>query len=217
VVGVDVYGRHGVSLIKGAPGSFSVLYPSERDETKAITLSAVYGTTAYAMAQKLDKRPDEAQDIIDRYFESYPSVLEMMLKAHETVKRDGQVKSLFGRIRRLPEGLTIPKRYGKTSHKELPYQARGILNVAVNFPIQSTGSGIINRASIAFYNAVRAEGITGCHLVMQVHDELVVECWDKDTQRVAELLQHAMETTTVLPGVQLKAKPVIAKNLKDLK
>lgn len=218
VVGMGVFDRSGVGLIKGAEGSFSVLYPDERDTTKEFTLSSVYGTTAPALAQKLGVRIDQAQEMIDKYFERFPDVLQMMLNAHETVKREGKAKNLFGRIRRVPDAMAIPKLYGKNvKHKDLPYQARSMLNLGVNFPIQSTGSGIINRASIAFYNAVRSEGVQGCHIVMQVHDELIVECFEQDAERVAAIMRKCMEETTLLPGVALIAKPVIARNLKDLK
>ncbi len=136
----------------------------------------------------------------------------MMLEAHEFAKKQGYVTNLFGRKRRLPEALFIGKQYGKVKHWDLPYEARGLLNQACNFRIQSTGASIVNRAAIAFYNACQEAGLE-CKLVSQIHDELVAECNEEDAEMVSTLLQSAMEHTTILPGVSLEAIPRITKTL----
>ena len=122
---------------------------------------------------------------------------------------------MFGRPRRVPQAKTIPKIYGDIDHAELPYEARKMLNLAVNHRIQSTGASIVNRASIAFLTRCRAERLNA-RLVLQVHDSLVAECLEGRAERVKALLQDAMENTTVLEGVKLEAIPKIGKTLADV-
>lgn len=84
--------------------------------------------------------------------------------------------------------------------------------MACNFRIQSTGASIVNRAAIAVHNGCKEANIS-CNMVSQIHDELVLECSESDADMVKDLLQMAMETTTMLPGVKLEAIPRITKNL----
>lgn len=139
----------------------------------------------------------------------------MMLESHKMAKRDGQVKNLFGRPRRMPEAKRITKLYGDVDHAELPYEARNLLNLAVNHRIQSTGASIVNRATIAFHKFKTMAGID-CRLVCQVHDSLIVECNHEDAEGVLALLQEAMENTVTLPGVPLEAIPKIGNNLAEV-
>ncbi len=139
----------------------------------------------------------------------------MMLDSHETAKNHGRVTNLFGRPRRIPEARRITKLYGNKDHADLPYEARSLLNLAVNFRIQSTGASIVNRAAIRFYDNCRKAGISA-RLVVQVHDSLVAECFENDAEEVSLLLQDAMENTTVLPGINLEAVPKIGNNLAEV-
>ncbi len=140
----------------------------------------------------------------------------MMLNAHTKVRKDGFVTNLFGRKRRLPEALNIDKYYGKkTLHADLPYTARGLLNQAVNFPIQSSGGSIVNRASIMFDNNRKLAEID-CQIVCQVHDSLVVECNESDAETVSILLQDALENAVPLKGISFEAIPKIGKSLAEV-
>lgn len=217
VIGMEVFEKFDCSPVKDAPDSFATKYPKLRDLSKVIALSAVYGTTAPKMAPAIGKSMDEAQEIIDSYFEKFPDVLKLMLSSHEEVKKDGQVVNLYGRPRRMKEAISIPRIYGKTAHAKLPYEARKMLNLSVNHKCQSSGASIINRAAIRFLELVAEAEIQDCHLVLNVHDELVVECRKEDAEAVSALLKYAMENTVTLPGVDLVAIPVVATNLKDLK
>jgi DNA polymerase I-like protein with 3'-5' exonuclease and polymerase domains len=217
VIGMEVFEKYDCSPVKDDPDSFATKYPKLRDLSKVIALSAVYGTTAPKMAPAIGKTMDEAQEIIDSYFEKFPGVHRFMLNSHEEVKDTGRSLNLFGRPRRMPGAESIRKIYGKTAHNRLPYEVRKMLNLSVNHKCQSTGASIINRAAIEFLRLVKEAGLVDVLLVLNVHDELVVECREEDSADVSLLLQHAMQHTCVLPDVDLLAVPVIAKNLKDLK
>jgi DNA polymerase-1 len=219
VVGAPVFGRYDCSLVKDDkdPNCFAVKYAADRDAAKVVALSSVYGTTAPKMAPAIGRTMDQAQEIIDTYFEQFPDVLKFMLDTHEEVKRNGFVTNSYGRPRRMPAAMDIPAIYGKTPHARLPYEARKMLNLSVNHKCQSTGASIINRCAIKFLNLIKEAGIEGCYLVLNVHDELVVECFEEDQDDVKAILKYAMEETCTLPGVALVAIPVVAKNLRDLK
>lgn len=218
VIGVEVFEKFGCSLKKDDKNSFAKLYPELRQIAKVVALSATYGTTAPKMALAINKSKEEAQEIIDLYFEKFPGVKALMLESHAAAKNSGVASSLFGRLRRMPDALSFNEIYGeKTKHGDLPYEARNTLNLAVNHRIQATGASIVNRASIAFLKLIEECNITDCTVVMQVHDELIVECKTEDSELVRDILKVAMEETTLLPGVELVAEPKIASNIGDLK
>jgi DNA polymerase-1 len=217
VIGKEVFNKPDSSVFKDDPQSFAKLYPDLRQIAKVISLAATYGTTAAKLATMLKRPIDECQTIIDKYFDKFPSVLLFMLTCHTDAKTRGEVKSLFGRPRRIPEAMEIEKYYRGKEHHELPYIERKWLNLAVNHVVQSTAASIVNRTVIAFSDAIRAYGLEGVNIVLQVHDELVAECPENMASTVKNILQECMEKTIKLPGVKLQAEPKIAKNLADLK
>lgn len=229
VVGAPTFGVYDCTLKKDdAPDSFPVKYKKLRDVAKVIALATPYGTTAPQMANEialkagLTKSIDECQDIINDYFENYPGVHKLMLDSHEQVKAHGVVYNLFGRPRRVPEALHITRLYGSTPHGELPRQVRNLLNLAMNHPIQSTGASIMNRSAIAAWLMVRAlahEDLAwrSVRIVLQVHDELILEGPEALRDLMIIILKDAMENTVTLPGVALIAEPKAAYNLADLK
>lgn len=213
VIGMGVFDKNDCTPQKdGSPKAFGILYKSLRDASKVVALASTYGATAHQLSPTVGRSVEDTQQIIDNYFESFPGVAQMMLDSHEVAKKDGQVLNLFGRPRRIPEAKKVGKLYGNLTHAELPYEARNLLNLAVNHRIQSTAASIVNRAAIQFYNNCKKIGIN-CKIVLQVHDELVVECDDVDAEVVSELLQESMENTTPLEGVRLEAIPWRGKTL----
>lgn len=218
VIGIPMFQKEGVSEFKNAENSFAEKYAKLRDISKQFALATPYGTGAWTQSRKLGMPIQECQTIIDRYFQTYPKVELMMLESHEMAKSKGVVYSLYGRPRRIPEAMKIGRIYGEfTAHEDLDYAQRTLLNLGMNHRVQSSAASIVNRAMIEFHKIIALTGITQCWIVLQVHDEIIVECKEHDSTQVAEILRNVMENTTILPGVKLEAKPVIAKNLADLK
>jgi DNA polymerase-1 len=221
-IGVEVFGRYGCSLEKDAEGSFAKLFPEERFDSKTIALAATYGATAHRLAKSTGKSVEDTQEILNAYFEKFPSVKAMMLDSHEQAKKLGKVYSLFGRPRRMPEAKQIGKLFGNVTHEELPYEYRNLLNLSVNHRIQSTAASIMNRAGIALVQSRSELGQSNAlwnevKIVMQVHDELIIEGPKELEAEMIELLKYCMESTVELPGVALVAEPKAATNLADLK
>lgn len=222
VIGIEVFEKHGCSLKKDDKNSFAKLYPELRNISKVVALSSTYGTTAAKMAPSVGKSINEAQAIIHSYFQKFPSVRDLMLDAHEDAKQHGVVYNLFGRPRRIPEAKNIEQIYGVASHDELPYNIRNILNLAINHKIQSTGASIMNRAAIAITKecskrATVNKSFNDVKLVLQVHDELILEGPEHLMDEMCLILKTCMENTVKLPGVDLIADPKVAINLADLK
>lgn len=216
IVGIEIFDKHdSLPLKEGHPDAFGVKYKKLRHVSKEIALASAYGATPFQLAPKTGKSINDTSEDMRKYFERFPGVKTMMLEAHKLVKEYGYVKNLFGRIRRLPDACSIVKLYGNIDHAELPYNARKLLNMACNQRIQGTAGGIINRASIDFNKKKKLAGIDA-RIVMQVHDELIIECNEENANDIALLLQDSMENTNTLPGVKLEAIPRISKDLSKL-
>ncbi len=218
VVGAPVFGKDGLSLFKDDENSFAKKFPKLRDHSKIFGLATPYGRTARQQAAAMGMEVEEAQELIDRYFNTYPHVEIMMLESHEMAKKDGVVYNLFGRPRRIPAAQSITKIYGNTSHGDLPYEARTLLNLAMNHRVQSTGASIMNRAAIKIWKVCRDKAQNDpkyfeVKIVLQVHDQLVLECPESLGKEVSDILQDGMEQTTRLPGVQLLAEPFMSTDL----
>lgn len=218
VIGMEVYGKTDCIPRKdGSPDAFGIKYKKLRDLSKVIALASTYGATAHQLAPTTGKSIDDTAEDIANYFEAFPGVAQMMLNSHSEAKKQGYVSTLFGRRRRIPEATKIDQIYGKRLHADLPYEPRSMLNLAVNHKIQGTGASICNRALIKYCEDRDQAGITGAPVVMQVHDEIIVECNEEDAENVSILLQNAMETAVILPTIDLEAIPKSAKTLADLK
>lgn len=216
VVGAPIFGKEDCSMIKSDPNSFAKKHEDLRNISKAFALATPYGTSAFQQAQKLGLPQKRCQEIIDNYLSRYSSVYEMMLESYDMVLTHGVVYNLYGRPRRLPAGLEIREIYGDVDHGELPYEARNILNSAMNFRVQGSAGSIVNRAMIRFFNRMRELGLDA-KLVIQVHDEIIVECRVEDVEIVKVELKNAMEKTTTLPGVELIAEPHASTIMAELK
>lgn len=217
VVGMEVFGKYDCTPHKEGMNAFGVKYPALRKAAKELALASTYGSSAWQLKSKLGKSEQDTQADIDRYFESFPKVAQMMLDSHKQAQTEGQVTSIYGRPRRLPLAKRIQKLYGNIPHRELPYEARNILNLAVNHQIQSTAASVCNRSMIKFVTDVKSLNLQNCSIISQIHDEIIVECNESDAEMVAAILQNSMETAVSLPGVSLEAIPNVAKNIGDLK
>lgn len=222
VVGAPIFGKEGMSTFKDDPNGFAKKFPQLRDKAKVVALATPYGRTAGQQAMSMGISRDEAQQLIDRYFAAYPKVELMMLESHEAVKKDGVVFNLYGRPRRIPEAQGIDRLYGPVSHAELPYQIRTLLNLGMNHRVQSTAASIMNRAAIACWKTIKElaeidERWNEVKIVLQVHDELILEGPEALSKEMCQVLKVSMEDTVTLPGVQLIAEPKVGRSLAELK
>jgi DNA polymerase-1 len=158
----------------------------QRRAAKAINFGLIYGMSAFGLAKQLNIGRYEAQDYIDVYFTRYPGVKLYMDQTRELAHERGYVETVFGRRLYLPE---INSRNGQRRQ----YAER----TAINAPMQGTAADIIKRAMISVDAALSASRIDA-KVVMQVHDELVVEVLEKDVEALADLLRMEMEKAASL-------------------
>jgi DNA polymerase-1 len=166
--------------------ALDAVLPDQRRAAKAINFGLIYGMSAFGLAKQLNIGRFEAQDYIDVYFSRYPGVKVYMDETRELAHDRGYVETVFGRRLYLPE---INSRNGQRRQ----YAER----TAINAPMQGTAADIIKRAMIAVDRALTASRVEAS-VVMQVHDELVVEVLQKDVETVAELLRTEMQQAATL-------------------
>lgn len=216
VVGMTTFSKSDCTPFKeGSPDAFGVKYRALRQVAKVIALAATYGAEAPRIAALLGISIQQAQEILDNYFESFPSVRQFMLDSHKEAISQGFVKTMFGRVRRLPEALDIGTKYRGIPKNKLPAKLKNLLNLSVNFKVQGATGSIMNLSTIAFRNALIERDIPA-KIILQVHDSLVAETDREHAEIVAELMQHAMEHTVQLPGVALVAEPKIGYDLSEV-
>lgn len=178
--------------------------PIMRSRAKAVNFGIVYGIGAFSLAKDIGVSNKEASQYIKNYLAHYSGVDEYMKNVVEKAKRDGYVETMFGRRRYLPE-LTSGK------HMLRAFGER----VARNMPIQGTAADIIKIAMIKVNERIKKEGLRA-RLILQVHDELIVESPQDESMRVAMLLQEEMENAVSL-AVPLTADSAIGKTWYDAK
>ena len=158
----------------------------ERRKAKTANFGIIYGISAFGLSQRLDIPRKEAKEIIEGYFASYPKVKEYMDRVVEEAKRDGYVSTIFGRRRYLND---IASRNAV---------ARGLAERnAVNAPIQGSAADIMKIAMICVSRRFREEGIRS-KVILQVHDELVVDMLRSEQERVIAIVTEAMESAAAL-------------------
>jgi len=181
--GVDVHRATAAEVFGVALGEVE---PDQRRAAKAINFGLIYGMSAFGLAKQLNIGRYEAQDYIDTYFARYPGVQAYMESTREQAREKGYVETVFGRRLYLPE---INARNGQRRQ----YAER----TAINAPMQGTAADIIKRAMITVDKALSASKLDA-RVVMQVHDELVVEVLEKDVEALADLLRIEMEQAAEL-------------------
>ena len=155
--------------------------PLQRSHAKAVNFGIVYGISAFSLAQDIGVFQSEAKAYMDSYFAKYHGVRDYMKRIVEQAKADGYVTTLFGRRRDLPEL--------KSSNFNLRSFGE---RVALNMPIQGTAADIIKAAMVRVDARMRAEGLEA-KLLLQVHDELIVECPAAEAETVRAILIEEME------------------------
>ncbi len=157
-----------------------------RSAAKAVNFGIVYGISDFGLARNVGITRNEAKDFIARYFAHYPGVKEYMDKAVRDGYANGYAATLYGRRRRLAE-LKSPNAQVRNFGER----------AAMNTPIQGTAADIIKAAMVRAHKELKQSG-TGARLILQVHDELLVEAPEDTADQVAKLLQSCMENVITL-------------------
>ena len=158
----------------------------ERRRAKTANFGIIYGISAFGLSQRLEIPRKEAREIIDGYFASYPRVKEYMDRVVEKAKEEGFVSTIFGRRRYLND---------INSHNAV---ARGLAERnAVNAPIQGSAADIMKIAMIDVHRRFAAEGIRS-RVILQVHDELVVDMLRSEQEQVVRIVTECMESAARL-------------------
>uniref|UniRef100_UPI0025DA8822 DNA polymerase n=1 Tax=uncultured Oscillibacter sp. TaxID=876091 RepID=UPI0025DA8822 len=178
--------------------------PEMRRRAKAVNFGIVYGISAFSLSQDIGVSVAEAKDYMDAYFATFPGVRHYMDAVVEQAEQNGFVETLFHRRRDLPE-------LNSSNHNLRAFGQR----VALNMPIQGTAADIMKLAMIAVWRRLRTEQ-PAARLVLQVHDELIVECPEQDAAAVAALLEEEMEHVAAL-SVPLTAEAHWGKNWLEAK
>lgn len=178
--------------------------PDMRRGAKAVNFGIVYGISAFSLSQDIGVTVAQAKEFMERYFAAYPGVKQYMLDVVEKAKADGFVETLWHRRRNLPEitsGNFNMRAFGE--------------RVALNMPIQGTAADVMKLAMVRVWERLRREKLQA-KLIMQVHDELIVECPEGEAEQVKKLLREEMENVVSL-SVPLPAEAHSGKNWLEAK
>jgi DNA polymerase-1 len=181
--GEDVH-RATAAEVFGTP--LAEVTAEQRRSAKAINFGLIYGMSAFGLAKQLGIERGEAQAYVDRYFERYPGVRRYMDETRERARRLGYVTTVFGRRLYLPE-------INARNAQRRQYAERS----AINAPMQGTAADIIKRAMIDVA-AWLGDRHPRARLIMQVHDELVIEVPDSDAAQIGAAVSRIMESAAAL-------------------
>jgi DNA polymerase-1 len=170
--------------------------PEQRSASKAVNFGLLYGQGAFALAANIGVSQKEAKAFIERYFERMPRVAAWIEGAKAQASAEGLVRTHWGRIRRITD-------LGSSNRND----QNAALREAVNTIVQGTAADLMRRAMVRLHRALGAEGLRA-RLLLQVHDELLMEAPPKEVERASALLKEAMEGADDLGalGVKLAAE-----------
>ena len=177
---------HAVTASQVFDTPLSEVTPTLRSRAKAVNFGIVYGISAFSLAQDIGVYPNEAKAYMEAYLSKYHGVRDYMEHIKEQARADGYVTTLYGRRREMPELKS--SNFNVRSFGE---------RVALNMPIQGTAADIIKIAMVRVYDRLKAEGLQA-KLLLQVHDELIVECPEEEAEKVSVLLKEEMENAAHL-------------------
>ncbi len=162
-----------------------------RARAKTINFAILYGISRWGLAGRLEVSAEEAQDMIDTYFQRFPGIQRYILETLETVRERGYSQTLFGRKTWFP-------RIGSRNQAE----RQGSERAAINAPIQGTSADIIKRAMVRMLPALEEAGLREVRMLLQVHDELVFELPESDVAAASPVIERVM-AEAALPAVTL--------------
>jgi DNA polymerase-1 len=175
--GEDIHSATAAEVLGKEPAE---LTKDERGIAKMVNFGIIYGISAFGLSENLEIPREEAQTYIDTYLARFPLVQDFIQRTIERCTQDGYATSLFGRRRPVPE-LKASNRQTRSLGERL----------AVNFVMQGTAADIIKKAMVAIHDRLREEGRSS-RLVLQVHDELLVEAPEVELSAVKEILRDEM-------------------------
>lgn len=164
---------------------FEEVTPLQRRNAKAVNFGIVYGISSFGLSQDLSITKKEAEGYIKRYFETYPGIKTFLDGLVEQAKRDGYVTTMFGRRRPVPE-------ISSSNFMQRSFGER----IAMNSPIQGTAADIIKIAMIRVHDRLKNEKLRS-RLVLQVHDELLIETVREEEEEVARILEEEMKLAAI--------------------
>ncbi len=178
ISGEDIHTRTAATVFGIAPNEVT---PEQRKKAKAVNFGIVYGIGEHSLSEDLGISRAEAKKYIDSYLAGFPKVSEYLDEIKNKARNDGYVTTVFGRKRYIPEL--------KASNKNIQHFGE---RVAMNSPIQGTAADIIKLAMIKVDEELKRNGYDA-RLILQVHDELIIEAHRSCAQRVCEILVNCME------------------------
>lgn len=178
--------------------------PDERYRAKAVNFGIIYGLSPFGLAKQLGITQRSARDYIARYFERYGAIQQFIAETVERTKETGYSRTLLGRRRPVHDLKSRNASARKFAER-----------IAVNSPIQGTAADLIKKAMVTADAALRRSGLRA-RMLLQVHDELLLEAPEEECAKAAALVKHEMESAAEL-AVPLVAEVKIGPNWRDLK
>jgi DNA polymerase-1 len=182
--GEDIHSRTAMEM-------FGTVDRDTRGRAKTINFAILYGISRWGLAGRLGTEADEAQAMIDRYFERFPGIQRYIVHTLEQVRERGYSETLFGRKTWFPR---ITSKNGA--------ERQGSERAAINAPIQGTSADIIKRAMVRMNSALAAAGLGHVRMLLQVHDELVFELPEADVAAASDVIRSVMAGAAA-PSVSL--------------
>lgn len=182
--GEDIHARTATEM-------FGEVTRDTRARAKTINFAILYGISRWGLAGRLEVEPDEAQDMIDTYFQRFPGIQRYIHETLETVRTRGYSETLFGRKTWFPRI--------KSSNQS---ERQGSERAAINAPIQGTSADIIKRAMVRMLPALEDAGLKDVRMLLQVHDELVFELPEGAVAKASPVIERVM-AEAALPAVEI--------------
>lgn len=199
--GDDIH-KQAASKVLGVP--IEEVTKEQRSSAKAVNFGIVYGISDFGLAEQLGISKKEAKKYIDQYLEKYSGIDKFMKDIVEQAKANGYVETLFNRRRYIPE-------LGSNNYMVRQFGARA----AMNTPIQGTAADIMKIAMVNLYKELNKTDLDA-KIVLQIHDELMLECKENDSEQVKKMLKECMESAIKL-SIPLEVETEVAKNWYDVK
>lgn len=177
---------HRITAAKVFHTPFEEVTDLQRRNAKAVNFGIVYGISSFGLSQDLSISPKEAAKYIEQYFATYPKVREFLNSLVSEAKEKGYVTTMFGRRRPVPE-------LSSSNFMQRSFGER----VAMNSPIQGTAADIIKIAMIKVWKALKDNALRS-KLILQVHDELLIETWKGEEEQVRKILEDNMKSAARL-------------------